>query len=812
MAHSTKNGTCGQKPQWGAVVVEELSGKIAAVKRGALKASISVLIGVIIASSITVIPLLPFGQSIFLAGVLSVAFIITSVKRPKLMAALCAIAALGLMFYQMAYLGFFDALYNMGMLAQTGAIVWSLGMLLSVLFILDTPYKALSALIGLLALFLMFTPGYYLAIPAILVSFLASPKFNPWLSVFYYMSTYLPFQIISFSMEKAEQLVSEGFMELAPAIYAKVTIYEHVNPPLSALTLDDLTKAFSLHAGGISAQAIINSMLVYINSSIAFAAFLLFIVASFAVAKLALKSTVFFASFKSICRYAETAAKGSAMLFSIALFHTLTTSLSSPLNYVADLNDLTLTYSMLFAVVAGFSVLFSNLGLSVIESQESFKESLRELLSSIERECEKLTSVVKDIKGVLPATEVSPVERKALLLLDKVKSTRSRLKLTGILKLKSISQAAEGIKAELDEVKGTLNASLTSTYIRRAMDFNEVAEWAESIGLKTPPPEGVVLKVSEEEVSSWSEEKKVFSLTSLNKAAGDLANKLLELYDQVYKVVRDMVDPSLPSINTGYSIVKAYIDQGDVWLALREVKEHLSGFERRYSGRLRDLRERVLELLRNFEVKFAESQLAPLMNMLGREAFKEELKLLEAVSSIKDSLTTTGEISEIVKMNVVLNELYNKSVELLNKIYEKVRWAEEVVDEKTPVSGYDWGKDAEFYNNVQEFLNGASYNPFKAQSILDSCKQALLELAPRGLMVLRKYFAMRELMSNYPIAEYVIMSELSKKGSVMLSELPFSSEYGREYMRLFFTRHFSEYSLDTRNWTLKRRAGNGGRA
>jgi len=36
--------------------------------------------------------------------------------------------------------------------------------------------------------------------------------------------------------------------------------------------------------------------------------------------------------------------------------------------------------------------------------------------------------------------------------------------------------------------------------------------------------------------------------------------------------------------------------------------------------------------------------------------------------------------------------------------------------------------------------------------------------------------------------------------------LPFSSEYAKEYMRLYFTKHFTSCSLDSRSWILKKRA------
>ena len=788
------------------LLAQDIASKISAAKRNLLKLLISALIGLDVALSITAVPLLPFDQALFLAGALGITLALLAIKKPRTIAALASISIMGLLLYHLAYLEFLNVLCGMGFVLQTIAIVWSLGLFASVIFTLDTPHKALSAFIGMLALLLMFTDLYYLAIPLIIVSILVFPNFSPWTSLFYYVMLYIPFQIVSFSLEKLQELLSEGFMQLAPLLYAKLTIYDVVSPPLSALTIEDLAKALTLHAKEVSIQALNNSMLVYANSSIAIGGFLLFIVASLTVAKLTLKSTRIFATFKSIYKYAETIAKASAMVASIVIFHVLMTYLSGSLNYVAQLSDFTLTYSILFSIAAGFTVLFSNLTLNVIESQEQYKEEIKSLLSSMEEECERLLKVLDEVKSLLPVSDVSPIERRLALLLDRARSSKSKLGLASFLKLKSIAQVANSVKNELEDAKSMLNNALSSMYLRRASDLKEVVDWAQSIGVKIPLPEDLDLSASSEDVfRSWSEEKKVEALRSLNKAAEEAARGLLDLYEQVYNTTRGLVDPSLPPSSAGYSVIKAYLDQGDAWLALREARERLNEFEERYAGRLKDLKSRVIELIRGFESKFVEGLIVPFINAFGREAFREELESVDSIKGIKLSLEEVSEISEMVKMNVVLSNLYSKSMGLLKRIYDKVLQAEQSVDERNPVPNYDWGKDAEFYGKVREVLNEELFNPSSPQSMLNACEYVLLDLAPRGLMVLKKYLAMREFMSNYPVAELIVSGELSKKGIVKLGDLPFSSEYAKEYMRLYFTKHFTECSLDTKNWILRRR-------
>jgi len=789
------------------VLAQEAVSRISIVKRSSLKLLIAAVIGLDVALSMTAIPLLPFNQAIFLAGALGITFALIAVKKPRAIAALASFAMLCLSIYHLNYLGFLGSLCEFGLAFKTLAIVWCLGLLLSIAFILDTPQKALSAFIGLLAFFLMFTNLYYLAIPLIIVSVLIFSGFNPWISLFYYLVLYIPFQVVSFSIEKLQGLLSENFMDLPPLLYTKLTIYEAVPPPLSTLTIEDLINALTTHAEEVSVQALSNSMIVYANSAIALSGFVLFIVASLTVARLTLKSTKIFASLKSIYKYAETVAKAAAMIASILIFHVLTTTLASSLNYITYLTDVTLIYSVFFAIAAGFSVLFSNLMLSVLESQERFREELKSLLSSMEKECERLLGILSDVKNLLPISDVSPIERRLALLLDKSRTSKSKLGLAGFLKLKSISQTAQSVKTELEDVKSMLNNALSSMYLRRASDLKDVVDWAKSIGVEISLPEGVDLSVSNEDVfKSWDEERKVEALRNVNKAAEDVARSLLNLYEQIYNTIRGLVDPALPPSSAGYNVIKAYLDQGDSWLALREVKERLNEFEAQYAGKLKDLKSRVVELVRNFETKFLNELMTPFISAFGKEAFKDELESVETIKSLGAVLEKVDEIPELVKMNVTLSDLYAKSMELLKKIYDKVLQAEKAVDEKSPIPGYDWGKDVEFYTKVREVLTEELYNPLNPQSMLNACEYILLELAPKGLTVLKRYLAMREFMANYPVAELIMSNELSRKGMVKLEDLPFSSEYAKEYMRLYFTKHFTSCSLDSRSWILKKRA------
>jgi len=62
-----------------------------------------------------------------------------------------------------------------------------------------------------------------------------------------------------------------------------------------------------------------------------------------------------------------------------------------------------------------------------------------------------------------------------------------------------------------------------------------------------------------------------------------------------------------------------------------------------------------------------------------------------------------------------------------------------------------------------------------------------------------------ELLLNYPIVQRAVENLLREKKSISAEDLPFESKYAEEYLKLFYSHKFREFSLDRANMLLTKK-------
>ena len=67
------------------------------------------------------------------------------------------------------------------------------------------------------------------------------------------------------------------------------------------------------------------------------------------------------------------------------------------------------------------------------------------------------------------------------------------------------------------------------------------------------------------------------------------------------------------------------------------------------------------------------------------------------------------------------------------------------------------------------------------------------------------YRDMEELLLNYPVAERTVENLFREKKSVSAKDLPFEPKYAEEYLKLFYSQKFREFSLDRANMLLTKK-------
>jgi hypothetical protein len=122
-----------------------------------------------------------------------------------------------------------------------------------------------------------------------------------------------------------------------------------------------------------------------------------------------------------------------------------------------------------------------------------------------------------------------------------------------------------------------------------------------------------------------------------------------------------------------------------------------------------------------------------------------------------------------------------------------------------PKSGYLWEKNITLKERMALAVETVT-NPSKY-----GLKQTLENL-PRFLAnidecveTITVYHERKELLLNYPKAETAIETQLGDKRQVSARDLPFEPRYSEEFLRLFYSHRYPEFSFDEENMVLAKK-------
>jgi hypothetical protein len=74
-----------------------------------------------------------------------------------------------------------------------------------------------------------------------------------------------------------------------------------------------------------------------------------------------------------------------------------------------------------------------------------------------------------------------------------------------------------------------------------------------------------------------------------------------------------------------------------------------------------------------------------------------------------------------------------------------------------------------------------------------------------AIQTLSVYKERKEFLLNYPLAETAIEELLKVKEKLLPQDLPFQTRFAAEYLRLYYTQRYQEYSFDKDNAVLIKR-------
>ncbi|HEX7483223.1 MAG TPA: hypothetical protein VF350_07135, partial [Candidatus Bathyarchaeia archaeon] len=187
--------------------------------------------------------------------------------------------------------------------------------------------------------------------------------------------------------------------------------------------------------------------------------------------------------------------------------------------------------------------------------------------------------------------------------------------------------------------------------------------------------------------------------------------------------------------------------------------------------------------------------------VLGYAKKAEEMKVNAQKMVEKEKL----DILDVITLQSDVQAFLSIANEVLTILYAGLINDEDVIDRLTPTKDYLWEKNSTLHERLKKVTETLS-NPsnYKINQIMENLP-SYLSYVDEAIQTLSVYNERKEFLLNYPLAEAAIEERLKVKEQLMPQDLPFQPRFAAEYLRLYYTQRYGEYSFDKDNAVLIRR-------
>src|SRR3972149_1759163 len=280
-----------------------------------------------------------------------------------------------------------------------------------------------------------------------------------------------------------------------------------------------------------------------------------------------------------------------------------------------------------------------------------------------------------------------------------------------------------------------------------------------------------------------------------------LANEIIEIADQVYDTIRSLYDPNLPEESQSITFAKQKLDaKEEPWIAVGALFASLNNWRKQYSVGI----SKSMEHLRNSLTTIAglSTQTEKLLPVLGAEFPKmmENAKKAEEIKNImeKNALSVTN----VIVIRDALQSSLSIAKDVLSFLYEELKGKEKTIESLLPTEEYLWERNValreQMTSAVEMILNSSKYG---LNQVLEKLPKSLLYL-DECVETISLYNKKIEALLNYPIAEIAIEDLLRENKPISAQNLPFEPKYSEEFLKLFYSKNYRDFSFDKTNMLL----------
>ena len=767
-----------------------------------LKILAFVLTLVAMALGMSLLPLFPQPLPILIAVL--VAFV--TYQSPKFgMPIGGAVIGLGLMYHlslpPLYFISFLGALQT----RVAVVVIWMT--LFIVLPLVFSSYKSAVAIdLGILAVAsLFFNSTYFLAIPLIVASAVFFKK-NVGLTIVYYVLLSVPLQIVQYWEFTVKPIVRSDWWLApgsAPPVFVSLSqILPDLNTAMSQFRLYDASQAVYAITGQLTWQpnftgrSLSDAMVQYRDSVPGMLMFVVIVVG------LAL-ALIFFARLfvrEGVIGVGNKLFPVFMATITVALFYVFLGALQLPLAFTADVSPADMVLAPLATLLFTLPVVFVDFTPKQTATSLEIVEKARALLGRLQ----VFEGQLDNVKENIPVVVSSP-EGKMVVIKDDLQDIimKSEGHFYEPYELDQKFLELKKIGGNIDDIESELATILLEYQTLANCEFSDwIGKFKES-GLD------VKSTVSADFKAEMSLDERIEAIKKVLDGGRGLAKDVIKVAEPVYDIIRSLYDPTLPEKSRAIEFALQKLEQKDSpWIAVEALFTSLNNWKRQYGAEIQA------------SLKYLQSSFEPIISLGGPNEslppiFGDKMpKVLEYAKKAEVMKTATEKAAAMEELNIIdviaLKDEIQSFLGMTNDVLSILNTAliseEQAIERLLPTTDFLWDKNSslqESLNKVTETL--ANPSSYKINQIMENLPH-YLSYVDESVQTLAIYNERKEFLLNYPTAEAAIQEQLKKKNKLSPKDLPFQPKFASEYLRLYYIKRFSEFSFDTQDQVLTKKA------
>lgn len=657
------------------------------------------------------------------------------------------------------------------------------------------------------AMLLFFSQTYYFAIPLILIAAVLYKKTKLGLTVSYYVLISVPLQIMQY-LKYVLSLSNIYWWEdpaADPFLYVPLPdVLKDMQASMAQIRLIEATKVVETIAGQVTfspdihmAQTTEAVLTRYFDSLPGIVLFLVIVIGL-------VSATAFMAQAlvtKSYTMHAEILLPAMTAASATALFFLFLIGLQGPLAFRAKIDSSQMIFGILatsiftiFASIVNYAPKKrATMEMRSMMIMEKAKELARARLQVLEWSLNK-------VKNSIPI-DVSSTEGKMLTIKDNLNDILSKTSagLYDSAELdEKLNELDKKINNEIDNLMSKLNVSLEEYQIYVNGEYSTWIGKLADIGLE------VKTTVKTDFQKELPLEMRINRIKEVLEGGRSLVTEVIQVAEQIYAIIRSLYDPKLPEESLTITFVKKNLDEKTTpWISIEALFTSLNNWEKQYSAEI------------SKSVEYLQKSLTSIVNLSNQS--ERLLVLGDNLSKLMDYAKMAEEIKIGIEkkplnvMNVmIIGDVLQSSLsiarDVLSILYEELKSNEESIESLLFTKDYLWEKNVTLREQMTSEMNVIfNSSKYELNQVLEHLPKSLSYI-DECIGTIARYNEIKELLLHYPIAEISIEDLLRQKKHISAHDLPFEPKYAEEYLRLFYSQRYREFSFDKTNMFLMRRA------